>query len=90
MERSDLIPIITQEECAEVIQAISKMFRFGPYQCHPETSIDNVTHLAAEVGQLKYMLDKLVDYYDLSREVVYEAYNNKQAALDKYEDYFPF
>jgi len=90
MERSDLIPIITQEECAEVIQAISKVFRFGPDQCHPETGVDNITHLAEEVGQLMYMLHKLIEYYALCEATGANAYNNKQAALDKYEAYFPF
>ena len=36
---------ITMEECAEVIQAISKIFRFGLESIHPETGIDNKTHL---------------------------------------------
>jgi len=90
MERSDLIPIIAQEECAEVIQAISKVFRFGLEQRHPVTGIDNATHLAEEVGQLKYMLDCLIEYYGLCEATGANAYYSKQAALDKYADYFPF
>ena len=90
MNKSDLIPIITQEECAEVIQAISKVFRFGPYQCHPITGVDNITHLSEEVGQLKYMLDCLIEYYGLCEATGANAYYSKQAALDKYEQYFPF
>jgi NTP pyrophosphatase (non-canonical NTP hydrolase) len=90
MDRNDLIPVITQEECAEVIQAISKMFRFGPHQHHPITRVSNRDHLSEEIGQLKYMLDKLVDYYELNHADDADAYVNKQASLDKYEDYFPF
>lgn len=90
MNRSDLTPIITQEECAEVIQAISKVFRFGPDQCHPETGITNIEQLSTEIGQLKYMLDLLIAEWDICEATAANAYNNKHKALVKYEQFCPF
>lgn len=46
--------IIAQEECAEVIQVISKIQRFG-------ISDDNRERLTAEVGDLLCMVDLLIE-----------------------------
>jgi hypothetical protein len=35
------VMLIAQEECAEVIQAISKVFRFGMDDVHPTTNKSN-------------------------------------------------
>ena len=45
------IMLITQEECAEVTQAISKVFRFGFLSYHNGKS--NRQHLAEELGDLQ-------------------------------------
>ena len=90
MHVDDLTPVITQEECAEVIQAISKVFRFGLEQKHPWTGISNKESLEEEIGQLMYMLLKITNHYDLNRANIWNAYENKQKALDEYEQYFPF
>jgi NTP pyrophosphatase (non-canonical NTP hydrolase) len=52
---------ITQEECAEVTQAISKIFRFGFDSVHPVTLKSNQTSLEEEVGDLLAMVDILVE-----------------------------
>ena len=53
---------ITQEECAEVIQAISKIFRFGiDTEWKGET---NRQHLEEEIGDLICML-QLMEEKDL-------------------------
>jgi NTP pyrophosphatase (non-canonical NTP hydrolase) len=52
---------IAQEECAEVSQAISKVFRFGWDSSHPKTGINNREHLEEEVGDLLAMIDILVE-----------------------------
>ena len=54
----DEILLITQEECAEVTQAISKVFRFGFLSQHNGKS--NRQHLAEELGDLQCMIDLLV------------------------------
>lgn len=53
--------LILQEECAEVTQAISKCFRFGPDQCKPGKDLTNVQHLEQEIGDLYAMIELLVD-----------------------------
>ena len=59
-DRQREIMIITQEEAAEVIQEISKIFRFGIDDQHR----DGATHrekLTAEVGDLLAMIDLMID-----------------------------
>lgn len=38
-----------QEECAEVIQAVSKIRRFGPHNHHPDRETTNLEELVAEL-----------------------------------------
>lgn len=53
------IMLIAQEECAEVIQAISKIFRFGfAGEYDGET---NKARLETEVGDLMCMLQMMAD-----------------------------
>lgn len=53
------VMLILQEECAEVTQAISKVFRFGIEGMHKGTS--NREHLEEEIGDLMCMIDLLID-----------------------------
>lgn len=53
------ILLITQEECAEVTQAISKVFRFGMDAEH--NGVTNREHLEEEVGDLLCMIDLLLE-----------------------------
>lgn len=55
------ILLILQEECAEVTQAISKCFRFGPDQIKPGKTKTNMQHLQEELGDLLAMIDLLVE-----------------------------
>jgi NTP pyrophosphatase (non-canonical NTP hydrolase) len=48
------ILLITQEECAEVTQAISKVFRFGMDEVY--NGVSNREHLQEEIGDLICML----------------------------------
>ena len=48
-KKTDEVLSILQEECAEVIQAISKVKRFG--------AKDNIQSLAAEIGDMLYLTD---------------------------------
>jgi len=73
----NLIAVITQEECAEVIQAISKCFRFSLNHGHPETGVTNKEHLETEIGQLKCMLELLTQEWDLDRKNIDHAYDLK-------------
>ena len=69
---------IAQEECAEVIQAISKVFRFGAQDVYNGQT--NVERLEEEVGDLLCMIDLLMKENIIFDENVYAA---KAAKLDK-------
>ena len=61
---------ILQEESAEVIQAISKIFRFGYDSKHPHSNQTNREHLAEEIGDLIAMVqlaieNEIVDWRDV-------------------------
>ena len=43
------IMAIAQEECAEVVQAISKIFRFGLTAKHPDRTYNNKAQLEEEI-----------------------------------------
>jgi NTP pyrophosphatase (non-canonical NTP hydrolase) len=55
------VMLILQEECAEVTQAISKCFRFGPDQLKPGKERTNVNMLEEEIGDLMAMVELLTD-----------------------------
>ena len=72
---------ILQEECAEVIQATSKVFRFGLFDSHPDTpSKTNTHHLEEELGDVLAMIDLLSMHgvVDLNHLLVY-----KHAKIEK-------
>lgn len=50
---------ITQEECAEVTQAISKIFRFGINSEY--NGVTNIQRLEEEIGDLLAMISILTD-----------------------------
>jgi NTP pyrophosphatase (non-canonical NTP hydrolase) len=74
---------ITQEECAEVIQAISKIFRFGlDTEWNGET---NREHLIEEIGDLKAMIHLLtVESKILDIDKVNDAAAKKLIKLQKW------
>jgi len=72
---------ITQEECAEVSQAVSKIFRFGPDQVKFNLDKTNREHLEEEIGDLLCMIDILVEKTFLSDSKVNEARKNKRNKL---------
>lgn len=72
--------LILQEECAEVTQAISKCFRFGPDQMKPGKDRTNVNMLEEEIGDLFAMVELLTD---LDVGVTVEGI--QQAKMKKFE-----
>jgi len=64
---------ILQEECAEVIQAVSKINRFGLDNLKPGKPKTNREHLEEELGDLMAMIDILQ-----SMDIV--SYNNIEKA----------
>lgn len=51
---------ILQEECAEVIQAVSKIRRFGMDNSKPGIDYTNRAHLEEELGDVLAMIDILM------------------------------
>jgi hypothetical protein len=74
------ILLITQEECAEVTQAVSKCFRFGLENAKPGKPLTNAQHLEGEIGDLLAMVDLLKSYNVISEEGLNKA---KQAKIEK-------
>jgi NTP pyrophosphatase (non-canonical NTP hydrolase) len=56
---NNLILSILAEECAEVSQAVSKIYRFGPDNLNPITKIKNIDKLKEEIADVQGMI-KLV------------------------------
>lgn len=76
---------ITLEECAEVTQAISKVFRFGFDSTHPNTpDVTNKMHLEEEIGDLLCMIDLLQDKGILDPNIIAAAFYNKKEKLRKW------
>jgi len=72
---------ITQEECAEVTQAISKIFRFGFDSVHPVTNKSNMQSLEEEVGDLLAMIDIMVERCIVSDDKINAARLAKKEKL---------
>ena len=60
-ERQKEVLVIAQEEAAEVIQEISKIFRFGIDTPHRDGMLHR-ERLQTEVGDLLCMIDLMIDH----------------------------
>lgn len=81
---------ILQEEMAESIQAISKVYRFGWDSCHPTVAPTktNKQHLVEELGDVLALIDIVKDLYGLSEEDILQAKLNKIEKLKKWSTLF--
>ncbi len=79
-EQTKEILIILQEECAEVIVEISKIMRFGPDQCKPNSDETNIQHLQKELGDLMAMIELITD-----QKIGVTTQGLKAAKLKKFE-----
>jgi len=75
---------IAQEECAEVTQAISKIFRFGFDSRHPMTGKSNRQSLEEETGDLLAMIDIMVEKCIISDSKLNEARQAKREKLKQW------
>lgn len=80
------ILLITQEECAEVSQAISKVFRFGMDDEHKGQT--NREHLEEELGDLLCMIDLLIENGIVSEAAVMTAQKAKLQKLETWSSIF--
>ena len=79
---------ITQEECAEVIVAISKISRFGLDNFKPGKPLTNRQHLAEELGDLQAMIDLCIEHNLVDQKEIVIAASNKIAKLKKWSNIF--
>lgn len=82
MERLHLL----QEECAEVIQAASKILRHGECSCNP-LEIDGSTNrqnLEKEIGDVLSAIDRLVKWRQVSRSSIDKRRIHKTISAEKY------
>jgi NTP pyrophosphatase (non-canonical NTP hydrolase) len=86
-EKEKEILLIIQEECAEVIQAISKVMRFGIDSEHPVTKITNKEHLEEELGDLLAVIG-LISGTIVDEKEIMEAAEEKMEKLKKWSNIF--
>ena len=75
-----------QEECAEVIQAMSKIFRFGLHNENPYSKETNKEQLEKELDQLMAMITIVRREYGLDNSRS-EYYNKEQKHYGWIEEY---
>lgn len=76
--------LIMQEECAEVIQAVTKIYRFGISNLKPGKNKTNLEHLEDEIGDLLCMIEILYDQGLIRAEEIEQAMQAKRDKLKIY------
>jgi NTP pyrophosphatase (non-canonical NTP hydrolase) len=79
---------ILSEECAEVIQAVSKCHRFGLDNLKPGKPKTNCEHLEEELGDLLAMVDILLNMGVINEETLESAKLAKIEKLKKWSNIF--
>ena len=79
--------VILQEECAEVIQEVSKCFRFGINNLNKD-GIKHNTVLEKEVADMLCMVDILIDQGILDPSRLDTGKIEKQAKLKKWSNLY--
>jgi len=74
------ILVITQEECAEVIQSVSKIFRFGIDNDHKSGTTQREA-LEREIGDLIAMIELLHEHELVDEDNVIHAVKAKKDKL---------
>ena len=79
---------ILQEECAEVIQMVSKCRRFGIDEQHLKTDKPNRAKLTEEIGDVLAMINLCIQYKIVSQTEVIVAQENKFKKLKEWSNIF--
>ena len=79
---------ILQEECAEVIQAVSKISRFGLDNLKPGKSKTNREHLEEELGDMMAMVEILQELDIVSFTNIERAAEAKREKLKIWSNIF--
>ena len=81
MTKDEELFIILQEECAEVIQAVSKCRRFGIDNTYSKGTGSQRENLTKEIGDLQCMIDLCIEHGIVEKSAVDKAILNKQEKL---------
>jgi hypothetical protein len=78
--------IILAEECAEVIQVVSKILRFGAGDTDPniDDGPTNDRHLSYEVGDIYAVVQLLLRAGIIDADDIYNGQLGKQGKLDRF------
>lgn len=80
---------ILQEECAEVIQAASKIKRWGPDSNNCGANLQtNLDALAVELGDVLAMIDIVRDRFGIGPEFLQACKDRKREKLTEYSSLF--
>jgi NTP pyrophosphatase (non-canonical NTP hydrolase) len=79
---------ILQEECAEVIQAVSKISRFGLDNSKPGTDKTNRAHLEEELGDMQAMIDLLIEKQIVNKDSLNAAKRAKILKLKQWSNIY--
>jgi NTP pyrophosphatase (non-canonical NTP hydrolase) len=85
-ENNNQVMDILQEEAAEVIQAVSKIRRFGIDNSKPGTEYTNRSHLEEELGDMLAMIDILLINKVVSWGNLHQAKRAKIEKLKKWSE----
>ena len=85
-ENNNEVMDILQEEAAEVIQAVSKIRRFGWESKHPTSAQTNLEHLEEELGDVLAMIDILMVNNVVSWSNLHAAKRAKIEKLKKWSN----
>ena len=76
--------VLLAEECAEVIQAVTKTLRFGLESVHPETGVSNKDRLEEELADLFAVIHLVEETYLLNYWKIFNKKNKKLETIHKY------
>lgn len=71
------------EECSEVVQACSKIIRFGPNSISKRSNLSNVRELESELGDVLCLVGMLINSGIINEEEVEKACERKRLRLEE-------
>ena len=88
MNKIDELFTILQEECAEVVQAVSKCRRFGIDNTYSKGTGSQRENLTKELGDLQCMINLCIEHGIVEKSAVDLAILNKQSKLKIYSNLY--
>jgi hypothetical protein len=84
MNKEQELLVVLTEECGEVIQASSKILRFGLNSKNPYSNKNNKEQLEQELGDLMCLIRALTENGTIDLDSVLAAAEKKRKKLEKY------